>query len=85
MISTSIFTLSQIPMLVRAFRTKNLQSYSLANLALANLGNAIHWLYMFNLPLGPIWFLHSFHTLVTAVMLFAYLRYRRAPQGAGVL
>lgn len=77
-ISIGIFTLSQIPMLVRAFRTKDLQSYSAAHLALANLGNLIHSLYVFNLPSGPIWFPHSFHTLVTAIMLFAYLRYRRA-------
>jgi hypothetical protein len=77
MISTSIFTLSHIPMLMRAFRTKDLRSYSAANLALANLGNAFHWLYIVNLPFGPIWFLHSFYTLVSAMMLFWYLRYRR--------
>jgi hypothetical protein len=77
MISTSIFTLSHIPMLVRAFRTKDLRSYSAANLVLANLGNAFHWLYVVNLPFGPIWFLHSFYTLVAGMMLFCYLRYRR--------
>lgn len=76
MISTSIFTLSHIPMLVRAFRTKDLRSYSAANLVLANLGNAFHWLYVANLPFGPIWFLHSFYTLVAGMMLFWYLRYR---------
>ena len=64
-------------MLVRAYRTKNLRSYSAANLALTNLGNAFHWLYIVNLPLGPIWLLHSFYTLVSATMLFWYLRYRR--------
>jgi uncharacterized protein with PQ loop repeat len=77
MISTSIFTLSHIPMLMRAFQTKDLRSYSAANLVLANLGNAFHWLYIVNLPFGPIWFLHSFYTLVSAIMLFWYLRYRR--------
>src|SRR3954462_153584 len=75
--STSIFTLSHIPMLMRAFRTKDLRSYSAANLILANLGNAFHWLYVAGLPFGPIWFLHSFYTLVSAVMLFWYLHYRR--------
>ena len=74
-ISTSIFTLSHIPMLIRAFRTRDLHSYSAANLILANLGNAFHWLYIANLPFGPIWFLHSFYTLVSAVMLFWYLHY----------
>ena len=77
-ISTSIFTLGHIPMLLRAFRTKDLRSYSAANLVLANLGNAFHWLYIANLPFGPIWVLHSFYTLVSAMMLFWYLRYRRA-------
>ena len=77
MISTSIFILSHIPMLIRAFRTKDLRSYSVANLMLANLGNAFHWLYVVNLPFGPIWLLHSFYTLVSAMMLFWYMRYRR--------
>jgi uncharacterized protein with PQ loop repeat len=78
MISSSIFTLSHVPMLVRAYRTRDLRSYSPANLVLSNLGNLIHWLYIVNLPFGPIWFLHSFYTLVTGVMLFWYLRYRHA-------
>jgi uncharacterized protein with PQ loop repeat len=78
MISTSIFVLSHLPMLVRAYRTKDLHSYSAANLVLANCGNAVHWLYVLSLPPGPIWFLHGFYTLVTAMMLFWYLRYRRA-------
>jgi hypothetical protein len=76
MFSTSIFTISQIPMLLRAFRTRDLRSYSAANLGLANVGNAIHWIYVLNLPFGPIWFLHSFHTLVTATMAFWYVRYQ---------
>jgi hypothetical protein len=78
MISTSIFTLSHVPMLVRAFRTRDLRSYSGANLVLANVGNAFHWLYIAYLPFGPIWLLHSFYTLVAATMLFWYLRYRRS-------
>ena len=78
-ISTSIFTLSHIPMLVRAYRTKDLRSYSAANLLLANLGNTFHWLYVANLPFGPIWFLHGFYTIVAATMLVWYMRYRRLP------
>src|SRR5215213_5472797 len=74
--SSSIFTLSHIPMLIRAYRTKDLRSYSAANLVLANLGNLFHWLYVVDLPFGPIWFLHSFYTLVSAMMLFWYLHYR---------
>lgn len=76
MISTSIFAASNIPMLVRAVRTKDLRSYSAANLVGANVGNAVHWLYIANLPFGPIWFLHSFYTIAAAMMLFWYVRYR---------
>jgi hypothetical protein len=76
-VSSSIFALSHIPMLVRAYRTRDLRSYSSANLALSNLGNIIHWLYIANLPFGPIWFLHGFYTIVTALMFFWYLRYGR--------
>jgi uncharacterized protein with PQ loop repeat len=83
--SASIFTLSHIPMLVRAYRTRDLRSYSPANLALSNIGNAIHWLYIVNLPFGPIWFLHSFYTLVAGLMLFWYLRYRHAAGGQSPL
>ena len=75
--STSIFTLSHIPMLVRAYRTRDLHSYSPANLVLSNIGNGLHWLYIVYLPFGPIWFLHSFYTLVAGLMLFWRLRYRQ--------
>ena len=67
-------------MLIRAFRTKDLRSYSAANLVLSNLGIVFHWLYVANLPFGPIWFLHSFYTLVAGMMLFWYLRYRRTAE-----
>lgn len=75
MVSTIIFMTSYIPMLARAFRTKDLHSYSLAHLALGNLGNGIHWLYVAHLPFGPIWFLHSFYTLASALMLLWYIQY----------
>ncbi len=77
MTSTTIFVSSYIPMLLKAFKTKDLRSYSFANMMFANVGNAIHWLYIIHLPVGPIWFLHSFYTLATALMLFWYVRYRR--------
>ena len=75
-ISSGIFTASHIPMVVRALRTRDLRSYSLANLALINLGNLFYWPYVASLPLGPIWFLHSFYTLVSIGMLLLYLRHR---------
>lgn len=63
-------------MLLKAARTHEVASYSLANITLANIGNAVHSLYVFHLPPGPIWFLHSFYVVSSALMLYWYLRYR---------
>lgn len=68
-ISTLWFASSNLPMLYKAFRTQDLHSYSPIQLAMANVGNAIHWLYIAALPFGPIWFLHGFNTVATALML----------------
>ena len=73
--STAIFVSSNLPMLFKAIKTRDLKSYSLSHLVLSNLGNLIHWAYLSSLPFGPIWFLHGFYTLVTAVMLPWYFRY----------
>jgi uncharacterized protein with PQ loop repeat len=78
-ISTTIFALSTLPMLHKAFLTKDLSSYSLGNILLANLGNLIHSVYVFNLPARPIWLLHSFYLVSTGLMLAWYLRYERRP------
>lgn len=75
--STAMFVTSNLPMLLKAYKTKNLKSYSLGHIALSNLGNLIHWFYVASLPIGPIWFLHGFFTIATALMLFWYLRYER--------
>jgi hypothetical protein len=77
--STLIFAFSTLPMLSKAFRTRDLHSYSLGNILLANGGNAIHSFYVFSLPAGPIWLLHTFYVITTALMLFWYLRYERRP------
>ena len=69
MVSTCLFVGSYLPMLVKAFRTRDLESYSLGNLVMANVGNAVHSVYVFSLPVGPIWFLHSFYVGSTALML----------------
>jgi hypothetical protein len=63
-------------MLIRAFRTKDLRSYSPTNLVLSNLGNGFHWLYVASLPFGPIWFLHGFYTLAAAIMLLWYVQHQ---------
>ena len=74
--STGLFAMSYLPMLVKAARTKDLSSYSLGNLAITNLGNLVHSVYVFALPFGPIWLLHSFYLVASALMLIWFLRYR---------
>ena len=76
-ISTILFATSTMPMLAKAFRTKDLHSYSLGNILTANGGNLVHSLYVYSLPPGPIWLLHTFHLLTTGLMLAWYLRYER--------
>ncbi len=75
LVSSSMFVFGTLPMLFKAFKTHDLQSYSLGNLALSNFGNLIHWVYVASLPVGPVWLLHGFFTLTTALMLVWYLRY----------
>ena len=88
--STVIFAVSAMPMLIKAYRSRDLTSYSLGNIALSNVGNAVHSVYVFSLPPGPIWALHTFYLVSTALMLGWYLRYgrRRLPhlraRGMGV-
>jgi hypothetical protein len=77
-LSTGLFVMSYLPMLVKAARTKDLSSYSLGNIAITNAGNAVHSVYVFSLPLGPIWFLHTFYLVASALMLLWFLRYRAA-------
>ena len=67
-------------MLVKAARTKDLASYSLSNLMLTNVANAVHSVYVFNLPAGPIWALHLAYLIASALMLAGWLRYRKAGQ-----
>jgi len=78
-VSTAIFVCSTLPMLVKAARTKDLSSYSLGNILLSNLGNLIHSIYVFHLPAGPVWALHTFYLLSTGLMLLWYMRYTKLP------
>jgi hypothetical protein len=73
--STTIFAASTLPMLVKAYRTRDLTSYSLGNILLANVGNAVHSVYVFSLPPGPLWVLHAFYLSTTAWMLVWFFRY----------
>ncbi len=78
-VSTTLFVISYLPMLVKAGRTRDLSSYSVGNLLIANIGNLVHSVYVFSLPFGPIWFLHIFYLLSTAVMLGWWWRYHWLP------
>lgn len=77
--STAIFAGSTLPMVAKAFRTRDLSSYSLGNLILINVGNAIYSLYVLALPLGPIWGLHAFYVTSSAAMLLGFLRFESRP------
>ena len=80
--STAIFVTSALPMLLKAARTRDLDSYSRGQLVLANVGNAINSVYVFSLPVGPIWFLHAFNLACTLLMLAWHLRYARPTTSA---
>ncbi|HJV98534.1 MAG TPA: hypothetical protein VJ617_05515 [Arthrobacter sp.] len=75
-LSTVLFALGMLPMLVKAARTRDLASYSLGNLVLSNVANAVHSIYVFNLPAGPIWALHLAYVFASALMLAWWWRYR---------
>lgn len=77
-IATVVFAASALPMLGKAARSKDLRSYSRSNLVLANVGNLVYSLYVFHLPPGPIWMLHTFYIVTSGLMLFWSLRYRTA-------
>jgi uncharacterized protein with PQ loop repeat len=76
-ISTGLFMASVLPMLIKARRTKDLESYSLGNLVTSNVANLVHSIYVVSLPIGPVWALHGFYLGATALMLVWALRYRR--------
>src|SRR5687768_7102576 len=82
-VSTVLFAVSTLPMLIKAARTKELNSYSRGNLVLANVGNAVHSVYVLQLPAGPIWALHSFYIVASGLMLVWHLRYATASRRSG--
>ena len=81
--ATAIFVIGQLPMLIKAARTKDLSSYSFANIGLANVGNALYTAYVVSVPIGPLWALHGFNLFTSGLMLFWYLRYGRRSRAAG--
>lgn len=74
-ISSLIFVSSHLPMLRKAYKTKDLHSYSSLNVVLLNIGNLIYWLYVIDLPVGPVWLMHTFYTISSAILLTLFVRY----------
>jgi uncharacterized protein with PQ loop repeat len=79
MISTVVFAVSNLPMVLKAVRTRDVSSYSLSSMAMINGANVVYSLYVFSLPLGPIWALHTFYLVSCGIMLALCLRNRRSP------
>lgn len=77
-IATVAFAVSNLPMLRKALRTRDVSSYSLPSMIIINIANAVYSLYVFTLPIGPIWGLHTFYVVSCAVMLVLCLRQRRS-------
>ncbi|MEV4687977.1 hypothetical protein [Microbacterium sp. LWH3-1.2] len=77
-VSTVVFAVSNLPMLGKALRTRDVSSYSLPSLVMINAANAVYSLYVFSLPVGPIWALHTFYVVSCAIMLVLCLAQRRA-------
>ncbi len=68
-VATVVFAVSNLPMLRKALRTRDVSSYSLSSLAMINGANIVYSLYVFSLPFGPIWGLHTFYVISCAIML----------------
>ncbi|WP_019180851.1 hypothetical protein [Microbacterium yannicii] len=81
-VATVVFAASNLPMLRKALRTGDVSSYSLVSLAMVNGANLVYSLYIFTLPFGPIWALHTFYLVSCALMLWLFLRQRHATRAA---
>ena len=81
-VSTVVFAVSNLPMLRKALRTRDVSSYSLPSLVMINGANVVYSLYVFTLPFGPIWGLHSFYVISCAIMLALCLRQRASDRDA---
>jgi hypothetical protein len=75
-LATMVFAGATLPMLYKAFRSRDLSSYSTGNLVLANVGNSLYSVYVFHLAPGPLWALHAFNVTSTGLMLYWSRRYR---------
>lgn len=83
-VATLLFVGSALPMLIRARRTRDLSSYSPANLIIANVGNLAQTIYVITLPVGPVWLMHAFNVVVSGLMLLWWLRHHWLPRRRGL-
>jgi len=81
--STVVFAVSNLPMLRKALRTRDVSSYSLSSMAMINAANVVYSLYVFSLPIGPIWALHTFYLVSCTIMLVLCLRDHLLKRRAG--
>ena len=81
-VSTVAFAVSNLPMLRKALRTRDVSSYSLTSMAIINAANAVYSLYVFSLPIGPIWALHTFYLVSCGIMLVLCARARARRLGS---
>lgn len=83
MVAAVVFATANLPMVWKALRTHDVGSYSLGSIVMINGANAVYSLYVFSLPFGPIWLLHSFYLVASAIMLVLCLRQFHARGRAG--
>lgn len=79
-LSALIFAAATCNMLLKAWRTKDVASYSLAHVVLNNVGNLFYGIYVVSLPFGPVHLMHGFYSLAALLMLVWCLMYRAAPR-----
>ncbi|WP_400995459.1 hypothetical protein [Agromyces sp. GXQ0307] len=82
MVAAIVFATANLPMVWKALRTHDVGSYSLGSIVLINVANVVYSVYVFSLPAGPIWLLHSFYLVASAIMLVLCVRQSR-PRGRG--
>jgi uncharacterized protein with PQ loop repeat len=80
-VAAAVFAISNLPMVWKAVRTRDVASYSLGSIAMINAANVVYTAYVLSLPPGPVWMLHGFYVLASAVMLVLCLRHRRSRSG----
>ncbi len=78
MVAAMVFAISNLPMLRKALRTRDVSSYSLPSIVMINGANAVYSIYVFSLPPGPIWALHAFYLVACGIMLTLCVRGRRS-------